>query len=91
VLVSAINQEVGEMRRTITEVEIGPFRAVWIAGNSYIEVYLNNGEYPVHVLNTSGDLGGDGWPKGGRTPYQYVRDELEAFIEEDGTEYIANC
>lgn len=45
--------------------------------------------YPgsVHVLNTSGDLNAAGLPKDGRTPDEYVRDELRAWHQEDGREY----
>ena len=68
-------------------VTVGDFSAKWETGTPYIDIHMYGSEYPVHTLNTSGDLGGDGWPKDGRTAYQYVRDELKTFVDEDGGDY----
>ena len=41
----------------------------------------------VHEINTSGDLNQEGRPLDGRTPDQYVRDELKRFVTDDGEAY----
>lgn len=69
-------------------IEIYPASA--IDSMSAARATFQRGEsYPgaVHVLNTSSDVDDKGRPKDGRTPNDYVRDELRAWYQEDGKEY----
>jgi len=81
------------------------FFGVWEVGTPYINVYAGGHIRPVvvayekgevyhdqaavHVINTAGDLDENGMPKDGRTPAQYVKDEVTAFVQEDGDDYLA--
>lgn len=80
------------------------FFGVWEVGTLYINVYSGGQIRPVvvahekgetynklqvvHVINTTGDLGEDGMPKDGRTPEQYVKDEVKSFAQAVGDDYL---
>lgn len=88
--------------RQIGFAEAENFFACWEVDTPYIEVFpdsedreevreaFRRGETysgTVHVINTNGDLNESGYPKDGRTPDEYVRDELLAWYEEFGEDY----
>ena len=60
-------------------------------GFSQAKAAAQRGEsYPgsIHIIGTNGDLLVSGMPKRGRTPDEYVREELERFANEDGGAYL---